>query len=303
MRERSMLRKIVAGVDGRPGGTDAAALAVALAGPESDVLLVGVYRDPLMPLPLTLGRDASLSGETERVLHEVRDVHAPGARTEVVCDSFPARALRHVAEREQADLLVIGSTHRADRGDVGVGRHGRQMLHDASCPVAVAARGAAQDPGALRRIVVGYDGSPESRAALAAARALSGEDASRMTVVAVVEDQLPTSMAAFGAPPETGSWERIVQARRQEASELLDEATAGSRAGGEVVVGDPSNALAEAAKGADLLVVGSRRWGPLARIALGSTADDLTRRAPCSLLLVPRPATEASRTEGVSAAA
>lgn len=289
-----MLRKIVAGVDGRPGGADAAALAAALAGPECEVLLAGVYRDPLLPLPLTLHREASLRAQTERTLQEVRDAHAPTARTEAISDAFPARALRHVAERERADVLVIGSTHRADRGDVGVGRRGRQVLHDADRPVALAARGVAQEPGALRRIVVGFDGSPESHAALAAAKALAGEDASRVTVVGVAEDRLPANMIPLGAPLESGQWEEAVRERRRRVSQLVDEVTAGERAAGEIVVGDPADALAKAAGGADLLVVGSRGWGPLARIALGSTAEELTRRSPCSLLLVPRPAQAAA---------
>ena len=44
-----------------------------------------------------------------------------------------------------------------------------------------------------------------------------------------------------------------------------------------------------AAAGADLLVIGSRRWGPLSRLVVGSTGEELVRESPCSLLLVPRP--------------
>lgn len=294
-----MPRKIVVGVDGRPGGKDAAALATALAGSDADVLLVGVYRDSLLPLPLTLGQDHSLRADAERMLQEVRDAHAPQAHVRAVCDSFPARALRHVAEREHADLLVIGSTHRTDRGAVGVGRHGRQIVHDARCPVALAARGVASEPGRPRRIVVGIDGSPESHAALAAAQELAGDDASRIVVVAVAEDKLPTTMAPLGAPLQIGQWESIVQARRAHAAQLIDEVTADDRWAGQVLVGDAAEQLGEAAKGADLLVIGSRRWGALARVVIGSTGDELLREAPGSLLLVPRPAEEPA---GVTAA-
>jgi hypothetical protein len=37
-------------------------------------------------------------------------------------------------------------------------------------------------------------------------------------------------------------------------------------------------------------VIGSRRWGAFERVVVGSTAEELLRRTPCSLLLVPRPA-------------
>ena len=40
----------------------------------------------------------------------------------------------------------------------------------------------------------------------------------------------------------------------------------------------------------DLLVVGSRGYGPAKRLVLGSTSDYLERHARCSLLALPRPA-------------
>ena len=55
-------------------------------------------------------------------------------------------------------------------------------------------------------------------------------------------------------------------------------------------MGDPAQELAHVAQEADLLVVGSRRWGPLSRLGVGSTGEELMRETPCSLLLVPRPA-------------
>jgi len=282
-----MLKKIVAGVDGRPGGADAAALAAALAGPQTDVLLAGVYRDPLLPLPLTFGRDGEPREATERMVGEVRDAHAPRARTTAVCDSFPARALRHLAEREHADLLVLGSTHRARGGEAAIGRRARQVLHDAPCPVALAARDFAQEPGRPRRVVVGFDGSPEARAALELAATLADGDGSRIVVVAVADDRLPTVIMPTGVLVEMGEWEKIVDERRARAERMLSRAAGDAR---RVLVGDPAEELASAAAGADLLVIGSRRWGALARVAVGSTGETLLRHAPCSMLMVPRPA-------------
>jgi predicted RNase H-like HicB family nuclease len=44
------------------------------------------------------------------------------------------------------------------------------------------------------------------------------------------------------------------------------------------------------------------RWGAVARIVVGSTAETLLRQAPCSLLLVPRPAEEpAAAEDGIDA--
>jgi nucleotide-binding universal stress UspA family protein len=286
-----MLKKIVVGVDGRDGGADAAALATALAGPETDVLLVGVYRDPLLPFPITFGgRDGELEAASERVLHEARDAHAPHARTAAVCDSFPARALRRLAEREHADLLVLGSTHRARGGHAALGRRARQVLHDSACPVAVAARGFADDePGRPRRIVVGFDGSPEARAALDLTTTLADGDESRIVVIAVADDTLPTVIMPMGVAVQLGRWDEIVEERRQRAERMLFRVAGDTRRAAEVRVGGPAEELAAAAAGADLLVIGSRRWGAFARVVVGSTAETLLRDAPCSMLLVPRP--------------
>jgi nucleotide-binding universal stress UspA family protein len=44
----------------------------------------------------------------------------------------------------------------------------------------------------------------------------------------------------------------------------------------------------------DVLVVGSRGYGPIKRLVLGSTSNYLQRHARCSLLVLPRASTEAS---------
>ena len=51
----------------------------------------------------------------------------------------------------------------------------------------------------------------------------------------------------------------------------------------------PAASLLGLAATSDLLVIGSRRWGPVARLLLGGTGEALVHGAPCSLLVVPRP--------------
>jgi len=289
-----MLKKVLTGVDGTPSGRDAVVLARALAAADdADVVLVGAYTDPLLPFPPGLRRDAHLGRDVERLLLTVREELAPSARTHVKADLSPGRALCHAISDERADLLVLGSSRRVGDGRAGVGRTGRQALHGAGCAIALAAHRLPPADFALRRIVVGVDRSPEAGAALTLARALADAAGARLTAVSVVDDRLPATMAPAGMAVELVQWDELVGAHREQTERLLAELSERAPAlETELRVGEPAEELAAVAaeRAADLLVVGSRRWGPFSRLVVGSTGEELVREAPCSLLLVPRPA-------------
>jgi nucleotide-binding universal stress UspA family protein len=52
--------------------------------------------------------------------------------------------------------------------------------------------------------------------------------------------------------------------------------------------GDPAAAIATAANDLDLLVVGSRSYGPLGAVLLGAVTRQLVRMASCPVMVVPR---------------
>ena len=54
----------------------------------------------------------------------------------------------------------------------------------------------------------------------------------------------------------------------------------------QAVSGDPARALLDAAKDADLLVVGSRGRGGFRGLVLGSTSQKVAHRAPCPVVVV-----------------
>ncbi|SCE95545.1 universal stress protein [Micromonospora mirobrigensis] len=59
---------------------------------------------------------------------------------------------------------------------------------------------------------------------------------------------------------------------------------------GEVVEGPPAEVLASAARGADLLVLGSHGHSRLRHTVLGSVSEECVRRATCPVVVVPVPA-------------
>jgi nucleotide-binding universal stress UspA family protein len=291
---RQTIARIAVGVDGYPEGRDAAALAAAIAGvTAADVLLVAVHPDPLVVLPR--GMDwTSLRKDAEKTLKEVRDSDASGARIVAETDLSVPRALHRVLRREHRDLLVVGSSRHAPEGRVRIGKRTRQLLCHFECALAIAPRGIhARPPVALGRIGVGYDGSPESEAALALAASIATNARAELHVRSVVDDRIPpigfSALARGGAAMPI--WEEAVVAEIGSLGELQESAmkVLDTDARCEVVRGRPADALLALAGEVDLLVIGSRRWGPVERVLLGSTGEALLHDAPCAVLTVPRP--------------
>lgn len=287
------INRIAVGVDGHPEGQDAVALGAALAGlMGAELMLVAIHPRPLVPLSHAM----SWKGEEERareVLAEARDAHAADARTVIETDSSVPRALERVARREHRDLLVVGSSRQAPEGQVRIGKRTRQLLGHFEWPLAIAARGLHERPAApLARIGVGYDGGPESLAAVALAGSIAVAAGAELKVLGVVDDRIPAiTWSVTSGAPVTSEWEAAMEAELESlrGRAITAAAATGARAESQVVHGRPADALLELARGVDLLAIGSRQWGPVARVLLGSTGEALLHDAPCSMLVVPRP--------------
>lgn len=288
-----MLTKILAGTDGSPGARDAAALAAHLgAATGAEVTLVGVAHDPRLHLPGRARHAEEAERDLAAAIEAARAAHAPAAGVRILSDHAAAHGLQQAAEDAGASLLVLGSSDGGEQGCVHAGRTARQAMRSAPCPVLVAARGCGGAPE-LHRIVVGVDGSVESQLAVGVARELADATGAAIHAVAVVDDRFPVSHVPGGVIIDLADWEQIVAADRERMGAMLDRIVppgGGHRT--ELKEGDPTDGLLSAAIGADLLVVGSRRWGRLSRVVLGSTSEDLVALAPCSVLIVPRPDAE-----------
>jgi nucleotide-binding universal stress UspA family protein len=289
-----MFRTIVIGYKGPGGGGDAIALAERLRDPrKGTLLLASAY--PVSVLPDEPIRMAELRDTFEQQAHvslsEARERLSADAAVRVVAvpASSPARALTELAERESADLVVVGATHRGRLGRVVPGTTAERLLHGAPCAVAVAPRGYAG--GDVRHIGVAYDGSPEAEAALDTAEAIALECEAALTCYCVAEPAgLTDSMIAAGTGAE---WPSQVSKRhaRQLLYAVTDHAPEGLKPDTRLLKGQPAEEIARAARDVvDLLVVGSRGYGPLRRVMLGSVSGALVRDAHCPILVLPRSA-------------
>ncbi|MEU3034945.1 universal stress protein [Streptomyces griseoaurantiacus] len=138
------------------------------------------------------------------------------------------------------------------------------------------------------RIVVGVDGSDSSkqavRWAVRQAEVLGG------VVEAVTAWELPQFHGALGWLPPSSGDEAALEARsRQHLDQTLEEAAGPQppvEMRAEVRYGAPARVLLQAARGASLLVVGSRGHGGFAGLLLGSVAQHCTQQATCPVLVV-----------------
>jgi nucleotide-binding universal stress UspA family protein len=276
-----MFENVLVGVDGRSYGRDAIALARRLAGSGAKLTLAHVRPGEFHPLA------AGVPG----VLEEERDgslALLEGERTEAgveaelvsVVAASPGAGLHRQAEEQGADLLVVGSCSRSAFGRATLGDDTRAALNGAPCAVAIAAREYAAHPTPLARLGVAYNGSPESVHALARARELAEPTRASVSVLEVVA--IPSfAFSGVVAPSLGDSIERMVA----EANERLGQLEGVE---GHAVYGLAGEELAAFSRDVDLLVVGSRGYGPLRRLVLGSTSDYLERHVRSSLLVLAR---------------
>ncbi len=289
-----MFSRIIVGHDHHAGGQDALALGHLLAeATGAELIVAGVI--PMGPALIdteVLFRMQSRSF-TDAISERAGTV---GAEPRVYHSQSVARGLNDLADEAGADLIVVGSSRRGKVGQVLAGHIALQLLHGSRCAVAVAPDGYADDPPAsLDSIVVGVDGAREAQAAAAAAVDVAGATGASVRLVAV--QQAPAVM--YGPGAVAGSHDKLEAAIRGYLQHDLDSAAAAFPADAkpetELLDGDPGELLRDAASEASLLMLGSRGFGPLGRVVLGSTDARLLKAAPCPVLVWPRRAGQPER--------
>jgi Universal stress protein UspA and related nucleotide-binding proteins len=197
-----------------------------------------------------------------------------------------ARALYEYAQDQDADLIVVGSSHRGKVGRILPGSVGESLLRGAPCAVAVAPRGfAGGDHDGFDRIGIAYDGSQEADLALKQAERLSRFVRTHLRLITVVPTQTPFSM-------QVALSGELLEDVRDEFRRVQEKGLSGliEKTGTEAVLreGDPAAILAEEGTELDLLVLGSRSYGPIRGALLGAISAAVLRTAPCPVLITPR---------------
>jgi nucleotide-binding universal stress UspA family protein len=283
--------KIIVGVDGSDRSDDALALASSLARrTAAEIVLARAY--PYDDAAAHLGESAQrhhLREEAQRILDRLRERADPALQitTRTIADPSPSRALHTLAEIEGAALVVIGSSHRGAVGRVFAGTTAERLLHGSPCSVAVAPLGFAAGEW-ISRIVVGWDRSAEAAAALSAATAIARAAGAELRIVEILDIQWAgTPVIVPGSGAELAAHQPAARARTS-----LDELVAGLpddvHVESGVVLGHPVGELVRQSEEADLLLLGSRGYGPRRAVLLGGVSGRVVRKAACPVLVVPR---------------
>jgi nucleotide-binding universal stress UspA family protein len=276
----TMFRKVLAGVDGHLGGRDAVALAAQLTAGDGTLSLAHVYPARGDPLHHDYNDyEAAQYVHARDVLEAARKEAGFPVELRWSASTSPGRGLHQLAEALGSDLLVVGSCRHGPLRRVMVGDDTRAALDGAPCAVAIAPAGYAEEPATIRTIGVGYDGSPESKRAVELATSLARELDAVVAALEVVS--FPAYLFRGAARGDNTSFEELISDTRDRVASIGD-------AEPHAAYGQAAEELARWGETVDLLLVGSRGYGPVGRLVHGSTSRALANTAHCPLLVLTR---------------
>jgi nucleotide-binding universal stress UspA family protein len=251
-------------------------LAQMLSGPV--VLVTVLVKNPFLSR-VDDDREHRLRDELVAVGRTVDEVEVSDAS--VLTAASPARALQELTERGDIAAIVVGSTARERRRRILAGSVVQRLVSGAACPVAVAPHGYDDAVPAPPLVGVAFDASPESVQALEAGSALARRAGAALRVITAnplwMIDELPDPRR-----------EALAGRAEMELRAAHDAAVVAHGGEGAFVAGEPAQVLAEHSADLGLLVTGSRGYGPLGAVLVGSTTYELLRSAACPLLILPR---------------
>jgi nucleotide-binding universal stress UspA family protein len=239
--------------------------------------------------------DEDLVTDCSEALREIEaELGAAGITVECrqLRSTSAARALHEAAEQEDAGLLVVGSSRRSVAGRVLAGSTAQGLLAGAPCPVGVVPLDwTARSPSTIG---VAWVDSPEGHEALRGAHAIARRAGATLRVISVVKVGLGARVETethtagqLGKDLEDVVGEHMLAARKQmeRAVEQLGDDVPVEL---DPLVGDPAEVLVDVSRHVDLLVCGSRGYGPVRAVMLGSVSRRVTAEARCPVIVLPR---------------
>lgn len=242
------------------------------------------------------GADAGIRSRTEPALAaQRRQLAAQGL--EVIVETpigLPGFSLHEVARKYDASLIIMGSHGKSLWREGVLGSFSSAVLHNAQYPLLIlpvrVAAGEQQESSIwqcselLRHLLFPTDFSATAAQALCCLELLASKGVDRVTL-----------MHALQVPPgefyEAGLSETLEAAARNSLEVLQGrlEAAGVDRVETRLAYGHPVAVILELLRTLDisLIVMGTQGKGFIQEIFLGSVAHNISRVAPCPVLLIP----------------
>ncbi|MEO9330421.1 universal stress protein [Gordonia aurantiaca] len=284
------MNAILVGVDGSEAATRAVRWAAKAAAAENvDLKIVSAYdastSDYAPGLIIPQEVIDAIRQDASDAVHAAADVAKQAAPnvsvTTSIVDGDAARVLLELGK--DAAMIAVGTRHLGSVKGLFLGSVSINVAAHAHGRVAIVA-GDGSDTGP---IIVGVDGSPISDAAVAEAFRQASLRNAPLVAVHTWTPLDADALHGYGISREE------VERMTQESVEVLAERLAGYsqdypdvRVERRVLPEEPAKALLDAAKDAQLLVVGSRGRGGFRGLLLGSTSQKVIHQAECPVLVV-----------------
>jgi nucleotide-binding universal stress UspA family protein len=285
---------ILVGVDSSERSKDAIAFARQIASASgATVVLASVYffdehpgRMSGAPYRAILEQDAlALVSDAAKTLGDLGEGRV---RTSVIGRMSAAHGLHDLAATEDADLIVVGSSNTGRGGRVFPGSTAERLLHGAGCPVAVVPSGYTPSAHAVPEVGVAFNGSREGMVALNAAIGVARATHAGLRVIHVLDRSGYGTPALMGGPSEVVLRKDLEERERAWFDIALRELPGDVPLDARFLVGDPSHELALQTETLDLLITGSRGYGPVRAVLTGGVTGPLLRSAACPVVVLPR---------------
>jgi nucleotide-binding universal stress UspA family protein len=290
-----MPKSILVGFDPRTSDHAPVRFGVAAARFLGIPLIVGaVYADAVVVGQMGHSQmDEELADDATAPLRHVElKLREEGVRAE--CRALPGTSvpatLHNAAESLGAAMLVVGSTQRGPRSRVLTGSTAERLMHGAPCPVAVVP-GSWEPGGGLETVGVAFAETPEGREALDSGLVLARRAGAKVRVLSAVKSR-HFGGAAGGRPGhERSTFDAVGSDEAKMAEEIRDEAArleSGVEVETDISAQDAAEFLVAASEHVDLLVCGSRGYGPRRAVLLGGVSRKVTAAARCPVIVLAR---------------